>query len=116
MNQQTIYWLTRLDSIKDLLGWLTFFGILVALACCAFTAFLSDEEASEVKWRNRFLLIPILSIGFPVVLATANVFIPTTKEAAAIIALPAIANNADVQEIGADIMELSKQWLQELKK
>ena len=116
MNQQTIYWLTRLDSIKYLLDSFTFFGMLAALVCCLYTAYLSDESASEVKWRKSFFLIPILSIGVPIVLAIANTLIPTTKEAAAILVLPAIANNADAQEIGADIVELSKQWLQELKK
>lgn len=41
--------------------------------------------------------------------------VPTTKEMAAIIVIPKVANSESVQGLGEGVVELAKAWMQELK-
>ena len=112
-----MYWLTRLDNVHDLLC-----GILVA-TCVAFgvlsviagiATFVSDSEDEQRKvafvWRMwRYIMLTVLAAG------TIKVFTPTTKELAAIIVVPKIANSTLVTEkIPQELSELytlAKQYM-----
>lgn len=112
-----MYWLTRLDGIHDLLC-----GIMVA-SCVAWgilsviagvATFVSDtkEERQKAAFARRVwlgaALIALLS-------GLIHVFTPTTKELAAIIVVPRIANSQLVTEkIPQELSELytlAKQYM-----
>ncbi len=118
MNSTTIYWITRLNHFHSFLSvmivLIVFFGLIYALCKMG-----PDYEATQYggTWTPTkgdkgvitgcFLLI--------ILFGAAKALMPTTKEMCAIIAIPAIVNDADVQEIGADIMQLGKEWIKEQK-
>jgi len=112
-----MYWLTRLDNVHDLLC-----GILV-ITCAAFAILsviagvatvVSDTaddrrkaEFASKLWRN--IALAALAAG------TIKVFTPTTRELAAIIVVPKIANSTLVTEkIPQELSELytlAKQYM-----
>lgn len=106
-----IYFIGILDSIKT-------FCLIFSLLCgiAAFVAFvvcIDDEEYREAfsKWRIRFAILAF--IGFLGLTA-----IPSTKLAAAMYVVPAVANNEDVKAIGGNSLEalrkLTEKWLLEI--
>ena len=112
-----MYWLTRLDSIHDLLGGilaatciaLGIFSVIVGIA--TFVADSEDDWRKAAFSRKVWLgaaLIALLS-------GLIHVFTPTTKEMAAIIVVPKIANSTLVTEkIPAELSELytlAKQYM-----
>lgn len=58
-------------------------------------------------------------VRWPAALALASIAVsvltPTTKDAAAMIVLPRIANSQSVKELGDTVVELAKAWCEELK-
>lgn len=92
-----MYLLTRLDA----LGFSFFmFGVIGTLAVVA-------TGVNIKRWAFWFLPIPI---GFLLL----SVLTPTTKQAAAIIMVPAIVNNEEVQKLPDNILRLANEWLEEL--
>jgi len=104
----TLYWITRLDSICILLG--ISFMILLATVVVLAVNFLME--------RDTKILIPLKK--FAIALALVGIFgslVPDTKEAAVIIAVPAILNSKTVTqtmpEETKEIWNLTKQWLKQ---
>jgi hypothetical protein len=54
------------------------------------------------------------SIASLIFFASGVILIPKTSEAAAMIVVPAIANNEDIHEIGESLVDLAKEWVIEL--
>ena len=134
-----IYWLTRLDPVKELLGHCIgpcFLGLTILLVAASVTAFClgtvtgngaldmfngkSNEELEDI--HTRFRHISRWSAAFGCVVLTVTVIchvltslIPTTREAAAIIMVPAITNNEKVQTVGNKLYELAVEWMDELR-
>ena len=114
-----IYWITRLDALhSDGIEILTVFcGIfaLVAIVCRIVSGVCAeeDEDAAKfhkaTKWPARSLCVMFL-LGVSI-----HLFVPTMKEAAAIVAIPRIASNKEVQEMPQKIVELANDWIEELK-
>lgn len=99
-----VYWLTRLDAICGLGVGLTIFGIGALVI-----AGLAYGDGVIRGWVVGLVcLVPMLG-------GAICVFVPTTKEAVAILVIPKIANNEDVQGLGADTVALAREWLQELR-
>ncbi len=94
MSESTIYWITRLDGVNNLLAWLI--GILVILLVLSFICQLQvcDDDDSERK-RLEPQVTRFITVLFWCVVATvlAAVFTPTTKEMVAIKVIPALANS-----------------------
>ena len=108
-----MYWLTRLDGIKGLLAG---FGIAI-MVTAGFVLMFSPIIALEFDrcdlpnraWKWLFGSIAG-SIAFGALLLTGNVFIPTTKEYAAIKVIPMIATE-NVQEDAGELYGLSVEWM-----
>lgn len=104
MSGWLIYWITRLDAIQILFIVATMLcgmGVLVSMA------FYDLEEWKPGKvWARRFLLIAIIP-------ALGLVFVPSTKEAAAIYLIPKIANNEQVQKVPEQALRLLNAKLEE---
>jgi hypothetical protein len=103
-----LYLITRLDYLQGLL-----IAIMVA-SVIAFTIALAaqfggewDKKVTRKIWFRSAITACISSVLFTLT--------PTTHEMAAIVIIPAVANNQQVQEIGKSLGELAKQWLEELK-
>lgn len=134
-----MYWLTRLDSVRELLGYgleslfvvCTFLTAAVAvLAFClgtftsngSFDLFegTSDEGLDVIHTRLRCIswrctVFGCVSLTMAVVCPVLKTLIPTTREMAAIIMVPAIVNNEKVQTVGNKLYDLAAEWLDGLR-
>ena len=107
MNGWDIYWITRLDYIQSLLG---FTGVMCMCGCvvlCVVIGATTDSFPSDLfkfRWYRAILATGILCV------ASASMM-PSSKEAAAIIVLPAVANSEAAQEIGSGLRDLASEWI-----
>lgn len=115
ITHSMIYWITRLDGINALFGVMLTLSIITVIAI-GVKCFLdiADDDADEPEFKvclkicKRALVVFIVAvIGF--------VMTPTTKEAAAIVVIPKIANSETVQELGSNFVQLANDWLVELR-
>ena len=125
-----IYWLTRLDEFSFLFGIIFVCIVIVALVnviggFVALDSYSTDklynrpdrlaESKHNIKVRfGRAVKLALVALLVGVI----NSFIPSTKQAAAIIVIPKIANSEIVAEMGdtaKELVGLAKSWLIELK-
>lgn len=112
-----MYWLTRLDNVHDLLCGILVatciaLGILSVLAGIATVVADSEDDQRKAAFARKLRRNIVLAA---LVAGTIKVFIPTTKELAAIIVVPKIANSTLVTEkIPQELSELytlAKQYM-----
>ena len=121
-----IYWLTRLDNIIDICGMIIFISVILIIGLSVAGAILRCK-CQEYSWDTkesvavshatgkhlhkiaRWLVVP-LSISLSV-----GAFVPTTKEMAAIMIVPRLANSEKVQTVGNKVYDLAVEWLDALK-
>lgn len=105
-----IYWITRLDPLNRVGGVMAGLGIIIGLFLFApLCEDIGEEAIAKVKRAQKWLL----TIGIIGILICT--FVPTKKEAAAIIVVPKIANSETVFELGDGIKTLAVEWLEELR-
>lgn len=124
-----LYWLTRCDEIKDLLepgfGWGLFWFIsTVALLISTIVGAATEGSPENSEDYDIFRIataakriskpVCIVFSAFILLGATISALIPTTKEMAAIVVIPAVANSESVQGLGEGIVNLAKDWMKEL--
>lgn len=129
ITENDMYWLTRLDGIKALLGTLSGVSIVLS-ALLGFHAFalwvdtepdeddstrLKISKALQRKWGIRLFSVLPLTVLLALLLAIGNTLTPTTREMCAIKVVPMIANNEDLKGLGGDVVELAREWVKELK-
>ena len=116
MTGADLYWITRLDGVRDylhgLVGFSVFFLTIAELGICISCSYIG-------KWtRRRAVTLAALVAGGLLAVAmlqAAYVLVPSTKEMAAIMVVPRIANSETVQEIGGEAKALAREWLEELR-
>ena len=103
MNTMTMYMLTRLDALS------TFFHIISALAILAIALmWFGEDEFPQFgkRWvKYAFIALTIGGLG--------SIFTPSTKEMAAIIIVPKIANSTAVQKDVPELYNLGVEWLKD---
>ena len=109
-----IYWITRLDAIREAAGFVCFLGVLATgVGLCAIFVCTAEDIPDPFRtiWRNvaRFAAALFLVAGL------VRVLTPTKQEMAAIIVVPRIANSETVAEIGDGVKTLAVEWLEELR-
>lgn len=124
-----IYWLTRCDEIKALLepgfGWGLFWFVSTIALLFSTIAKAATEGSPEIseKYDIFRLATAAKSISKPVCIVfsafillgeTISALIPTTKEMAAVVVIPKVANSQPIQDIGQSIVDLAKDWMIEL--
>ena len=133
-----MYWLVKLDDIRSIIEGLHCLPILMIvyslIGAIVFTIMYffagngtfemfsgkTNEEFQNIretlwKWRGTCMKLGILSVVFTVVISLASILIPSTKQMAAIMIVPRIANSEKVQTIGNKVYDLAVEWMEELK-
>lgn len=113
-----IYWVMQLDSIGAATRVLAVISALVAAAVWMVAGFMAmdaygDDDKAAAKKFAAYGFKPGIAAG---VLLFASAFIPSTKTAAAMFVIPAIANNEAIQREAGDLYQLAKDGLRELVK
>ena len=108
ITPEMMYWMTRCYYIR-------FLGIVLSFAApvslMLFLAMAFDLGLKPlVKWLFSTVLSVLIFLG--VFLA---VFVPSTKEMAAIYVVPKIANSQTVKDLGEGVVTLAREWLEELR-
>ena len=108
------YWFVMLDSFKDLpeiLGLvLVIFG---GVASAVVTICHFEGEMDDDKWKTLRKLWAIPAVGLAILIVL--MFIPTTKQLAAIILLPKIVENKQIADMPENVARLANEWIEELR-
>lgn len=111
-----MYWLTRLDGVRDMAGCILIPSTIALLFCAVgYGVAVAEDDDSAMKKIKPPLR---LSIVFSVIAAAVMLFLPTMREMAAIKVVPMIANSESVKklgDVGDNMLDLANEWLQELK-
>ena len=106
ISPDTLYWITRLDSAHELctiltiiftcLGALCLMGAVISAGVCITSGdYNDDDDIRCFKACRKWVLVCCICLGL---VCAARVLLPTTKEMAMIIVIPAIVNSDFVQE------------------
>ena len=111
ITSSQMYWFTRMDPIRELLGCgLGFLSLAAGICFIGFAASFcvshdNCPDAGRTCRASRNWLLGILMLAS--VVGTVRAFIPTTKEMAVIVVVPAIANSDFIQkDVPAEAKEL----------
>ena len=134
MTESTMYWLTRLDHVHSFLngfgallaivGIITTAASIVAWAMRSANAHYNTENHIDLDWKfaNGVLKIirpiAVLAVSLCITVDVLTVFIPTTREMAAIKVVPALASPENCQKlktISSDILDVASDWLKDIK-
>ena len=111
----TVYLISRLTPLYEFITALTIASVVaMVVGAIMFVVVTVDHDWDDDVMRTirryfRWLIITFLVFG------SLTVVVPSTKDAAAMIVLPRIANSQSVQELGDTVVELAKAWCEELK-
>ncbi len=118
MTSWMMYWLMMLDNIRGATAALTAVSAIVTFFGVCFFAVARISNSEKDKEDNRKILEwlkwPLRTAWlFTITFTLGCIFIPTTKQMAAIIVVPKIINNKQVQEIPEKLMGLCDAWIKE---
>lgn len=111
-----VYWLMQLDSICRFIDATAFFGTVLLLALivlrivCKIHA--EWDTSAQIFYDTTTFLYKFSSMIIPI-FVLINIFIPNTKTVAAMILIPPIINNEQVQQIPDDILTFVRSVIKE---
>lgn len=116
MTGWQLYWILRLDTINATaggiaggFGCLFCIGLIIYIIMKIGNQYDEDEDLTKVaKALGKYLIIFLCCFVFTLM---AALFIPTTKQAAAIIVVPKIINNESVKKLPDNLVELANEWV-----
>ena len=116
MTASAIYFIGVLDNMHHLFSSVCIVGgVLSAM----FFTFWIVAKASNDEHAPKLKSVAVLCLLITIVSNIITAFLPTSKVAAAMYVIPAIANNEDAQVISNNSLEvlrkLTTQWLKELQ-
>jgi len=115
-----IYWIGILDEVKEsfrgstliLLFFALFTGFFLIITTVGATG--NRENEAKKTFKKSFCIAACLLL----LCSSVSTFLPSSRLAAAMYMVPAIANNEDVQAIGSNSIEalrlLTEDWLRDL--
>ena len=109
-----MYWITRLDGFTGFGITLIAVSIIMLIIGLLFMIEFVDPEPSEIRRYLKALVCKWMLPPFIFGLSIA-IFVPSTKEMAAIIMIPSIVNNEKIQQTGNKLYELASEWMEELR-
>ena len=103
-----IYWMTRMDCIR--FASITIAIIFFLLAIGAFFGCIDKDDKAFGRCLVGDLVFCSLAFAFSAVF----VFLPSTRDMAAIYVVPKIANSQTVKDLGEGVVTLTREWIEEL--
>ena len=118
ITEAEMYWITRLDGIKESLLPLTIApAVLGGVALVVWTiwacAHAADARTTPAKPPLQIKCVCLALLAVATLAGITRTFLPTTKEYAAIKIIPAIANNETLQQDGSELYKLAVGWAKE---
>lgn len=115
LTPTTIYVISTIDEVKRVLGSLCVLGFFIVfglLFARIGTAIIESEETNEkfCRWFNP-MMPKILGAFICVVLL--NTFLPNQKTIAAMIVVPAIVNNENIQNISKNTLQWAEEYIKD---
>ena len=111
-----IYWLMQLDAICDFVEFMAIIGSLALVALIAIRIACSTApsygDGAKAFYNATTKLCKFSSIIIPIFILL-NIFIPNTKTVAAMVLVPPIVNNEQVQQIPDDILTFVRSVIKE---
>lgn len=104
MTTSQMYWIVTLDSIVIA----SFILTVIFFVAMLFSIGLRSDDIVGT-WA------PVTSAVLALLCLAVNVFTPSTKQMAAILIIPRIANSEKVQQAGNKLYDLAVEWMDELK-
>ncbi len=104
MTGWQMYWLLMLDNIS-----VGFWTATVTFLICTIIKMVVNCADSEFYEHIKLTFVMLAATGFFWIFAMLT---PTTKQMAAIIVVPQIVNNEDVQKLPANLVELANEWVE----
>ena len=104
-----MYWLLKLDDI--ITGCALMCGVLVGCVLLSALTFCYAKDVENKKVGNYASIAFLLFVMGLIFFSAVTVFLPSTKQMAAIYVVPAIANNEKVQNISNKTLDISNQLL-----
>ena len=114
-----IYWVTRLDSISfclDFLFGITLaigFGFSIALAF-AYYDFIEYHEKNDRHIWKTFRKWVIILFSVSALSGVASAFVPSTREACAMIVVPKLANLESLDQVSVAMKDAAIRWLKSI--
>lgn len=112
-----MYWLTRLSPLGEGLAFIIFLLFSLAVGLLVAGGIMQDDDYSDSTHKRGIKLIkksPLLAF-MAVVLMIVHCLLPNTREMAAILIVPRIANSEKVQTVGNHLYDLAVEWMEELR-
>jgi len=119
-----MYLITMLNDVDMVCGLVLAFsivatvaGITIAFATSGYDAETKEDAEDETLWRAHVFAKKVARTAayFVAVASLVGILTPTTKEMAAIIVVPKIANSETAAELGEGVKTLAVEWLEELR-
>lgn len=115
ITHSMIYWITRLQGLNALFAILLASSIVTALVTGFIGLIAMTDGGDDEPEFKTCMKICKRAVFVGIVAAIGVIMLPTTKEAAAIVVIPKIANSETVQELGSNFVQLANDWLVELR-
>ena len=110
-----IYLVTRCDAIKSFFFVISVIGIISSVVEAVAAATMLAESELIGMAKRLFKVCCFLTLPLAFVFATLNCLTPTSKEVAAMIVIPKIANSEKIKGCGEHVYQLAVEWMNELK-
>ena len=111
----TVYLISRLTPLYEFVTALCVVSVAAMAVGSAALLVMTVNRALEVETQRTILRWLRWMVSASIVFGALMVAIPSTKDAAAMIVLPRIANSQSVRELGDAVVELAKAWCEELR-
>ncbi len=108
MSHWLVYWILMLDNINSVIGGGLILTILIAMIGFYLIVDSDDEKPQDI--RNLKRLARILIVPF-IIFLLASVFLPNTKQMAAIYLIPKIVANKDIQQLPPKLSKLALEYV-----
>ena len=116
ITESELYWILKLDDIRDLLTSCTIILCIISILLIIMTIAQTYEGAlfDDIPWRKSAFARLAVYITL-IVFSVALVLLPSTKQMAAIKAIPAIVNSDIAKDVPSDVKALYKLGVDTLK-
>jgi len=106
MSEMELYWMIILGNV----------GIAAALTCLGSTLGLVITRIGmeiEDTWHGRYKALWLKFCVATIIIGFFGLFIPTTKQMAAIYIIPKIVNNQEIVKLPKNLVALTNEWIKD---